>query len=73
MPHDRVTATVKQHTIVLPPDVDWPDDTEVTIERVSEKERTWGDIMKDFTGIADDMPSDLALNHDHYLHGASKK
>ena len=73
MAHDRITATIKEHRINLPLDVDWPDDTEVTIERVSEKPRTWGEIMSKYAGMVDDMPSDLALNHDHYLHGAPKK
>ena len=29
--------------------------------------------LKDFVGIADDLPEDLAENHDHYLHGRPKK
>ncbi len=26
-----------------------------------------------FVGIADDLPTDMARNHDHYLHGAPKR
>jgi hypothetical protein len=26
-----------------------------------------------FAGIADDLPSDLARNHDHYIHGHPKR
>jgi len=29
--------------------------------------------FKDFIGIADDLPEDLAENHDHYLYGTPKK
>ena len=28
---------------------------------------------RDIIGIADGLPSDLAKNHDHYLHGQPKK
>lgn len=28
---------------------------------------------KSFIGIIDDLPSDFAENHDHYLHGHPKK
>lgn len=31
------------------------------------------DRYKDVIGIADGLPEDLALNHDHYLHGRPKK
>lgn len=27
----------------------------------------------EFIGIADDLPPDFAINHDHYLHGARKQ
>jgi len=28
--------------------------------------------MKDIIGIAEGLPTDLAENHDHYIHGAPK-
>jgi hypothetical protein len=31
------------------------------------------EVLKDLTGVADDLPSDLARNHDHYLYGAPRK
>ncbi len=31
------------------------------------------DQFQSFIGAADGLPEDLALNHDHYLHGQSKK
>jgi antitoxin (DNA-binding transcriptional repressor) of toxin-antitoxin stability system len=33
----------------------------------------WSDVLKDFIGKAEGLPSDMARNHDHYLHGAAKK
>lgn len=29
--------------------------------------------LKAFDGRADDLPADLALQHDHYLHGTAKR
>jgi hypothetical protein len=31
------------------------------------------ELMKPFVGMADNLPADLAANHDHYLYGASKR
>jgi len=35
--------------------------------------QAWSDLMKDFAGKAQGLPSDMAENHDHYLHRAAKK
>ncbi len=32
-----------------------------------------GELLLKFAGIADDLPADMAKNHDHYLYGAPKK
>ena len=29
--------------------------------------------LKPFIGIADDLPSDISINHDHYLYGTPKR
>ena len=34
---------------------------------------TWYDTLKDVIGKAEGLPSDFALNHDHYIHGAPKR
>jgi hypothetical protein len=73
MSHDRITATVKEHKIVLPMDVDWPDGTIVRVEPVKEKQPTAWETLEKYDGIADDLPSDLAENLDHYVHGHPKK
>ncbi len=31
-----------------------------------------GELLLKFAGIADDLPPDMAKNHDHYLYGAPK-
>jgi len=69
-----ITATVKNGEIVLPPGVDWPNGTVVRVEPVKEEEElpTLYDTMKDFIGIAKDLPSDFAENHNHYIHGHPK-
>jgi hypothetical protein len=35
--------------------------------------RTLYERLKPFIGIADDLPSDISINHDHYLYGAPKQ
>lgn len=32
-----------------------------------------GEILLRFAGIADDLPADIAKNHDHYLYGTPKR
>ncbi len=62
-------ATVQNDSIKLPPDVHLPDGTQVRVE----PRTTVADRLAAFIGIADDLPADLARNHDHYLHGAPKR
>ena len=67
-----ITATVEAGKIVLPPGVDWPDGTVVRIEPVEEDVPTLWEILKDFDGIVYDPRTDMAANHNHYLHGHPK-
>jgi hypothetical protein len=67
-----ITTTVEAGKIVLPPGVDWPDGTVVRIETVEDQAPTLWETLKDFEGIADDLPTDMAANHNHYLHGHLK-
>jgi hypothetical protein len=68
-----ITTTVEEGKIVLPPGVNLPNGTVVRIETVEEDVPTLLETMKDFVGIADGLPSDMAENHNHYLHGHPKK
>jgi hypothetical protein len=31
------------------------------------------ETLKDFVGMADGLPPDMSLNHDHYLYGVPKR
>jgi hypothetical protein len=64
-----ITATVEGGKITLPADMLWPSGTVVRIEPVEAQPPTLWDALKDFDGIADDLPEDLAANLDHYVHG----
>ncbi len=64
-----ITATVEAGKITLPADVPWPSGTVVRIEPVEELPPTLWETLKDFDGMAHDLPNDLAANLDHYVHG----
>ena len=67
-----ITATVKNGEIVLPPVVDWPNGTVVRVEQVKALRPSVWDVLKKYEGIADDLPPDMAANHDDYRHGRGK-
>jgi hypothetical protein len=58
--------------IVLEKGVSLPEGTEVRVELVGTGAATLGARLMKFAGRAKDLPSDIAENHDHYLHGHSK-
>ena len=43
------------------------------IEPVEEPSPTLFETLKEFDGMARDLPSDLASNLDHYVHGHPKR
>jgi hypothetical protein len=69
-----ITGTLEDGKIVLPPGVAWPNGAKVRIELLEErkpsdqKPSVW-DVLKKYEGIVDDMPADLAKNHDKYARG----
>lgn len=67
-----ITAVIEKGMIILPKDVPWESGTVVRIEPVDEQSPTLLDAFKDFDGMADDLPSDLAANLDQYVHGHSR-
>jgi len=67
-----ITAVVEKGVIRLPKDVQWASGTVVKIEPVDEQIPTLFEALKDFDRMADDLPSDLASNLDHYVHGHSR-
>ncbi len=64
-----ITAVIEQGMIKLPSDVPWASGTIVRIEPVTEQPPTLLETLRDFDGMAGDLPSDLAANLDHYVHG----
>lgn len=62
---------VTKGTVVLPPEANLPEGTTVRVEPIAPE--TLATRLKRVIGAVHDMPSDLAENHDHYLHGVSKK
>ena len=75
-----ITATVENDTIKLPPGVHVPDGTAVEInlpEQGSSDTQTAGKgnalaWMAKYVGCIEG-PTDFAAEHDHYIHGTSKR
>ncbi|HME00814.1 MAG TPA: hypothetical protein VKM93_26225 [Terriglobia bacterium] len=63
----RYWGKVSNGTVVLPPEANLPEGTEVRVEPVAP--RTLVERLKDVIGIVHGGPPDWAKNHDHYLHG----
>jgi hypothetical protein len=59
--------------IVLDETVVLPEGTQVRVEPVGESGRTLADRFGDLIGCVSDLPSDMAENHDHYIHGTPKR
>lgn len=64
-----ITAVIEKGLIKLPDNVPWASGTVVRIEPVENQPATLWETLKDFDGMAGDMPADLATNLDHYVHG----
>jgi hypothetical protein len=65
---------VKNGVIVLESGAILGEGTVVRVEPVDcEEEPTLADRLQQVIGIAEGLPSDLAEQHDHYLHGRPKK
>jgi hypothetical protein len=65
-----VIGIVENGKVVLPPEFQLPTGTRVRIESLPPQEQgpSLAETLKDYIGIFDDLPSDLARNHDHYIH-----
>jgi hypothetical protein len=58
-----------------------PADLQLVKQKLSELEAAaplapktgWGTALSEIIGTADDLPSDLSANHDHYLYGTPKR
>ena len=67
---------VRNGVVVLPEGVSLPEDAEVNVELIGQGQPgqpiSWAEIFKDVIGSVDDLPPDMAENHDHYIHGTPK-
>ena len=60
--------------VVLESGADLPEGAEVRVEVLTPpSESTLGQRLMKFAGRAEGLPSDMADNHDHYLHGQPKR
>ncbi len=63
--------------IVFPNPVPIPNGTpvEVTVKQLATEESTGSSLasLLKYAGLVEDLPPDMARNHDYYLHGASKR
>ncbi len=72
-------GTVEKGVVVLPPEAKLADGTRVNVEPVlsvpqpRDGEPSIWDKLQSLAGKAKGLPTDLAENHDHYLHGAPKR
>ncbi len=75
-PPMSITAIVENDTIKLPMHVTDGTRVEITLPLESAAPTPCGTLAEryaKFVGLADDLPPDIAKNHDHYLHGAPKR
>ena len=81
----ELTGTVRQGVIVIDEGVELPEGQTVKIivqptapceekpEPTQKAASPLGELLLQFAGIADDLPPDMAKNHDHYLYGTPKR
>jgi hypothetical protein len=64
---------VQNGQVVFDQVVALPDGTEVVVEPVTPIVRpTLAERFRDVIGAAPDLPSDMAAQHDHYVHGTAR-
>jgi hypothetical protein len=69
------TGTVENGVVKLPAYAAWPNGTKVRVEAIS-KPAAKNQLTRRLVSIANkarNLPSDLAAEHDHYIHGTSKR
>jgi hypothetical protein len=68
-------GTVTSGVVVLPPDAKLDNGTRVRVEPIPAEFNgpTLGQRLMRFAGTTKGLPSDMARNHGHYLHGRAKK
>lgn len=72
-----VRGHIKEGAVVLDKPVELPDgmNVEVDVRPMAdsiESGPTWAEVFGDLIGSVEGLPSDMAENHDHYIHGTPK-
>lgn len=69
------TGTVQNGMIKLPPDAHWPDGTTVRVEKLGtvNTRNSLTIRLRQLAAKLNGLPPDWAEQHDHYLHGTSKR
>lgn len=67
-----VHGTIANGVVVLDQQVKLPEGTRVQVLIEEPNKPTMASLLE-LAGTVDDLPPDMARNHDHYLHGAPKK
>lgn len=69
------TGIVENGKVTLPAEAQLPNGTKVLIEPMEPAQTgpTLAESMEEFVGVFNDLPSDFAKNHDHYIHGTPPK
>ena len=65
--HIENGSVVFDETVVL------PEGTQVSVEPLAKTGRSLAERFGDLIGCVSDLPSDMAENHDHYIHGTPKR
>jgi hypothetical protein len=64
---------VKNGVVIFDEDAQLPDGTAEHVQPVEAAGReTLAERFQNVIGIVDDLPADMAQNHDHYLHATPK-
>lgn len=66
---------IKNGVVVLESGASLPEGAEVVVESAAEHDEyaSLREGLLQFAGVVKDRPSDIAYNHDHYIHGTPKK
>jgi len=72
----ELEGTVSNGVVVLDPGAEVPDGTRVRIvvpKAAPSTASPLGQRLLKLAGTANDLPSDMAAQHDHYIHGMPKR
>jgi hypothetical protein len=64
---------IKEGKIVLDEKISLPEGSLVRVELVADQPlKSFAEILGDVIGCIDNLPPDMARNHDHYIHDTPK-